>query len=113
MSELKEYLFFMLDWVVGPTLCFIAIALHVKHRKTPTLLMVVGMSLLLLAQVLRLLYPAPLHPANLAALALESVGLVASIVGFVQFWRQIYRLKVMESNPPLNSDARQEPPRAG
>ncbi len=89
MSEFSAYLFFTLDWIVGPIFFILAIYLHLKNRLTSTFLMVFGMGLILLAQVLKHLYPSPLHPFSITGLLCGFFGLLAAGIGYFKFWKKV------------------------
>jgi len=91
MDAFAQYLNLWNSWVVFPVLLVAAAAAHLRFRKRSTLLLTVGLTLILIGQGMRVLYPAPLHPAYVTSLVFDASGLLAAVGGFIWFMWRDYR----------------------
>ena len=62
-----------------------------KVRKASLLVTVTGLALILVADGIRVAFPAPLHPAYVASLVVNGTGFVAAVTGFAWFMWKDYR----------------------
>jgi hypothetical protein len=91
MEEFKEFLFAWNEWVVLPILTLVGLVLHTRWRKSSTLVLCVGMLMLLGGGVLTKVYSqSPLHIGYIIGLIIGVVGLLASMVGAIWFYRKDY-----------------------
>jgi ribose/xylose/arabinose/galactoside ABC-type transport system permease subunit len=91
MDAFAQYISLWNSWVVFPVLLVAAAAAHWRFRKHSTLLLTVGLALMLIGQGMRVLYPAPLHPAYVTSFVFDASGLLAAIGGFMWFMWRDYR----------------------
>jgi len=77
------------DWVVFPAIAIAALILHVRRRKSSTLLLVAGLAVLIVGRaILTMFSQTPLHPWYIVGLVAYTLGFVAAVAGAVWFWRK-------------------------
>jgi hypothetical protein len=91
MDAFAQYLNLWNSWVVLPAFLVAAAVAHWRFRKRSTLALVAGLALVLIGQGIRVLYPAPLHPAYVTSLVFAASGLLVSVGSFVWFMWKDYR----------------------
>jgi hypothetical protein len=91
--DLANALFGWNDWVVFPAFTVAALVLHLRRRRSSTLLLFVGLAVLLAGRAMLTTFSqTPLHPWYVTGLVMSTVGFVAALAGAVWFWRKDFHV---------------------
>ena len=88
-TELAAYLYAWNDWIVFPVLAFVTLWLHLRRRKTSTLVLLLGFVLMSIGKLMVVAFgDNPSHPLFLVGPATGVLGIVLAVAGFVWFVRK-------------------------
>ena len=91
VDAVAPYLFFWNSWVVFPAVLVATGIAYWKLRKASLAVVAFGLILLLVAQGLRVAFPAPLHAVYVGSLIVDAAGFITAVGAFVWFMWKNYR----------------------
>ncbi len=94
LTEFSTYLYAWNDWIIFPAMSLVALIVHIRLRKTSTLLIFVASVLIIMGNLMTFLYSDnPLHPVYVAGMAFGFLGAVLLLAGIVLYARKDYVAK--------------------
>jgi len=120
MDTLRHILYFWNDWIVYPAGLIVVLHFSVKFRKVSLAIVAAGIAIFVFAKLIESFVLPQYADSNLKSLLIHQALWIAGLISLVMcisagawFALRDYPAIKRQSNLRLNTDARQETPRAG